>query len=254
MSIDKSFPKDMIPLGEEPFRFKCHPGVACFTKCCKNVDMLLYPYDILRLKNALGVDSQSFMRQHTTLAKGDNPYFPTVMLKLKEDEEKSCPFLSPDGCTVYHDRPSACRTYPLERAVDRTLERGRCKDYYFLTNHPYCLGHEEDNLYSVKEWLRNQRIDPYNLMNDLWAEVDTVFATNPWKGEGSGGQKQQLAFMVCFDIDGFRDFLLTNNLVKRFRLSKNQRRRIEKEDEELLKFGFEWLKLLFTGRSSLVKK
>ncbi len=254
MTVEKTFPEDMVPLGSESFRFECHPGVACFTKCCQNVDMHLYPYDVLRLKNALGIDSESFMRQYSNLVKGDNPYFPTVMLKLLDDEVKSCPFLSHEGCSVYDDRPSACRTYPLERAVDRNLERGRCKDYYFLTNHPYCMGHKEDKNYTVKEWLRNQKIDAFNLMNDLWAEVDTVFATNPWKGEGSGGSKQQLAFMVCYDIDGFREFINTNNLLKRFRLSKNQRRRIESEDEELLKFGFEWLKLLFTGRSSIIQK
>ncbi len=254
MSVDKSFPEDMVPLGADPFQFKCHPGVDCFTVCCKKVDLLLYPYDVLRLRNALAIDSQTFLRNHTSLVKGENPYFPSVMLKLQENDENSCPFLIDDGCSVYADRPSACRTYPLERAVDRSPERGRPKDFYFMTNHSYCLGHKEENLYSVKEWLRNQRIDSYNLMNDLWAEVDTIFASNPWKGEGSGGEKQQLAFMVCYDIDGFRHFFNSKDMAKRFRLSKNQRRRMENEDEELQKFGFEWLKLLFTGKSSLVTK
>ncbi len=254
MVAEKTFPEDMVPLGDDPFQFKCHAGVLCFTKCCQNVDMFLYPYDVLRLKNALGIDSETFMRKYTHLVKGDNPYFPSVMLKLLEDSSKSCPFLMKEGCSVYSNRPSSCRTYPLERAVDRTPKRGRSKDFYFITNHPYCLGHNEENYFTVKEWNRNQKINSFNLMNDLWAEVDTVFASNPWKGEGSGGSKQQLAFMVCYNIDGFREFTVANTLLKRFRLSKNQRRGIESDDDELLKFGFEWLKLLFTGRSSLVQK
>ena len=34
-------------LVEDKFRFDCHPGVPCFTRCCKDADMYLYPYDII---------------------------------------------------------------------------------------------------------------------------------------------------------------------------------------------------------------
>lgn len=253
IEMEKKFPEGMVPLGKEKFQFSCHEKVACFTKCCKNVDMLLFPYDVLRLKIALKIDSGEVMRKYTRVVKGDNPYFPSVMLKLKE-ENSWCPFLAHSGCSVYDDRPSSCRTYPLERAVDRTLSSAGSKSYYFLTNHDYCLGHKEDDYFLVKEWVRNQKIDQFNLMNDLWTEVDTLFATNPWRGEGSGGERQRLAFMVCYNIDQFRDFMIQNSILKQFRLSKDQRRRIEKEDSELLKFGFEWLKCIFSGKSSLIQK
>jgi Fe-S-cluster containining protein len=252
MTEDKSFPEGMVPLGDAGFRFLCHPGVSCFTVCCRNVDLDLYPYDIIRLKNSLGMDSETFMRTHTELKQGGNPYFPTVKLKLEETPEgASCPFLGTQGCTVYQDRPTACRTYPLERAVDRTAQRGRTDDFYFLTNHSYCKGHEEEHHFSVKQWLRNQRLDEYNLMNDRWAEVDTLFATNPWKGEGSGGQNQQLAFMVCYDIDGFHSFVMENRLLEQFSLQRDQKKRMNRLDEELLKFGFDWLKLILGAPSPL---
>ena len=253
MKNKKEFPENMVPLGDESFTFSCHPGVACYMFCCRNVDMLLFPFDILRLKNCLGISSEEFMRDHTRLDKGSHPYFPTVMLKLDETTQ-ACPFLGDDGCTVYDDRPSSCRTYPLERAVDRDPGAGDEKDFYFLTGHSYCLGHKEDKIFSVKEWIRNQRLYDYNLMNDLWAEVDTLFATNPWKGEGVGGPRQQLAFMVCYNIDGFREFLNDHKLIQRFQVSKDLKRRIQKEESELLKFGFDWLKLMLGGRSSLVAK
>ena len=86
--LQKEFPEGMVPLGDSEFQFECHPGVACFTFCCRNVDMILYPYDIIRLKRALGIDSESFMRMHTVLVKGDNPFFPTVKLKLTTDEKQ----------------------------------------------------------------------------------------------------------------------------------------------------------------------
>jgi hypothetical protein len=166
----------------------------------------------------------------------------------------ACPFLADTGCSVYQDRPSACRTYPLERAVDRCSVAGVVEEYYFLTNHPYCLGHGQENLQSVNSWIRNQKLLDYNTMNGLWAEMDTIFRQNPWKGEGAAGEKQQLAFMVCYNIDGFRRFADEQKLVKLFKLDKYFKRRIAKEDDELLKFGFEWLKLILTGKSSLERK
>ncbi|MDY6974018.1 MAG: YkgJ family cysteine cluster protein, partial [Thermodesulfobacteriota bacterium] len=38
-------------------QFNCTPGVACFTQCCQDVTIVLTPYDVLRLKNALGISS-----------------------------------------------------------------------------------------------------------------------------------------------------------------------------------------------------
>lgn len=254
MNSKKEFPEGMVPLGAGKFQFSCHAGVGCFMSCCKNVDMFLYPYDIVRLKRCLHIDSETFMRQHTRLVQGGHPYFPAVMLKLNVDEDKSCPFLKKGGCGVYHDRPSACRTYPLERAVDRSVARGRHKDYYFVTNHNYCLGHLEDNFYSVAQWSREQKLDEYNTMNDRWAEVDTIFANNPWKGEGSGGPKQQMAFMVCYDVDGFRALANREKIFEQFRLSREQKTGVQSDDATLLLFGFEWLKLFLTGKSSLERR
>lgn len=254
MKSKKDFPEGMRPLEKnEKFSFDCHSGVDCYMTCCRNVDMFLYPYDVLRLKQYLKIPSQEFMENYTTIVKGvSHPYFPAVMLRLVEEENKPCPFLTEEGCGVYVDRPSACRTYPLERGVDRSPEKGRDHEFYLMTSHAYCHGHEESREFTMKKWTRDQRLDDYNMMNDLWAEVDTVFSTNPWAGEGSGGPKQQVAFTVCYDIDNFRLMLAKHSLLDRFNIAKNQKRRIKESDTELLKFGFEWLKNFLGAPSSLV--
>lgn len=249
----KCFPDGMTPIGKDGFFFDCHPGVQCFTVCCKDVDMILYPYDVLMLKNCLGMDSAKFIREHTFLISGENPYFPTLKLKLRDNEEKSCPFLAENGCTVYDMRPSACRTYPLERAVDRSRVKGKAGEFYFLTDHPYCLGHREKKKHTVKSWIRNQRLLEYNSMNELWVELDTLFMTNPWKGEGTAGEKQQLAFMVCYNIDAFREFSVRHKLIKQFKIERNWKKSIYNDDTALMKFGFEWLKLILTGKSKVLR-
>lgn len=215
--------------------------------------MFLYPFDIVRLKEALELSSQEFMEQYCRLVQGANhPYFPSVMLRLREDDQKSCPFLGEGGCGVYQDRPSACRTYPLERGVDRSPQKGIPREFYLMTNHSYCLGHAEEKSFTVKKWVRDQRLDECNMMNDLWAEVDTVFAGNPWAGEGSGGSKQQVAFTACYDIDNFRVMAAKHELLERFVLSREQRRRINVSDSELLKFSFEWIKHFLGGATALL--
>ncbi len=235
----------MIPLGKSQFSFSCHPGVSCFMVCCRNVDMLMYPYDIIELKKCLGIRSDEFLEKYVQVVKGGNPFFPALMMKMSDDN--ACPFLGPEGCRVYEHRPFSCRMYPLERGVDRTPEKGRPEEFYFLTKHDYCKGHEEEQQWTVKEWLRNQKLLFHNAMSDTWTEMDTFFATNPWAGEGAAGPRQQLAFMVCYNIDGFRDYVNQHNLPADFKLSKSRIRDIETDDEALLSFGFDWLKMVLAN-------
>lgn len=249
---EKRFPEGMVPLGNSTFSFSCHPGVSCFMKCCSNVDMLLYPYDILGLKNALGIRSEQFLEQYARVAQGSNPFFPSLMMRMTE--ANACPFLGEKGCIVYDHRPLSCRMYPLERAVDRTPEKGRAGEFYFLTRHDYCMGHEEERRWTVKEWLRDQHLLFHNAMADQWAEMDTLFAHNPWAGEGAAGPKQLLAFMVCYNIDAFRDYVAQHNLLGRFKLSKGRIRSIESDDEALLTFGYDWLKMVLAGQPTLQPK
>jgi len=213
--------------------------------------MYLYPYDIIRLKNRLGLHSAEFMEKHTRLGKGSHPFFPAVLLNMNDNEDQDCPFLVESGCSVYPDRPSSCRTYPLERAVEKRAGCKRPVCHYFMTHHPYCKGHDEERVYSVRQWERDQRLFEFNLMNNLWAEVDAFFATNPWQGEGAAGPRQQLAFMVCYNIDEFRAYSVRHRLLDQFRLDRDRRRRINRDDADLLKFGFDWLQYALGGRCTL---
>jgi uncharacterized protein len=252
MKTEKKFPEGMVPLGKSRFTFGCHAGLSCYMTCCRNVDMLLYPYDIIQLKNKLNIRSDQFLEKYCRVVKGDNPYFPSVMMKM--NEVNACPFLGGEGCSVYEHRPSACRMYPLERAVDRSPEKGRPDEFYFLTDHDYCKGHGEDTEWSVKEWLRDQKLPFYNSMADQWAEIDTIFASNPWAGEGAAGPMQQLAFMICYNVDGFRDYVNHQNLLSQFKIAKARIRSIETDDEALLSFGFDWLKLLLANQPTLKRR
>jgi Fe-S-cluster containining protein len=102
---------------EDTFRFACHPGVSCFNKCCADVNIFLSPYDVLRMKRRLGMKSGDFLDKYTLMPVHKDMKTPVVVLRMNDDEDKSCPFLTEGGCGIYSDRPWPCRMYPLGLAA-----------------------------------------------------------------------------------------------------------------------------------------
>ncbi len=45
------------------FKFSCHRDIPCFNKCCGNVNIFLTPYDVLRMKNRLKMESGEFLEK-----------------------------------------------------------------------------------------------------------------------------------------------------------------------------------------------
>ena len=83
------------------FKFKCHPGVSCFTKCCRGINIILTPYDVILLKNRLGLSSEEFLAIYTEPHSMEKTDLPVVTLKLLDDGQKCCPFVRDDGGSVY---------------------------------------------------------------------------------------------------------------------------------------------------------
>lgn len=249
----KVLPSKATPIGEGTFRFDCHAGMECFTACCRDVDMYLYPYDIIRMKRRLGISSDEFLDKHTFSAVRDNPFFPSVMLRMAERPDKPCPFLSPEGCGIYEDRPSSCRTYPLERAVARGHLRGLPEDHYFVKRAPHCLGHQQEREWTVEEWIADQEVSPYNEMNDLWVDIDTIFRSNPWGDEDGATERLRMAFMACFNVDQFRRFVFGSTFLSRFDVPGERVEGMKNDDVELMRFGFDWVKFFLRGQPTLAR-
>jgi len=150
----------------ELFRFRCHEGLSCFTDCCRRLTLALTPYDTLRLKNRLGLASSVFLERYTTVEQHQDDIFPQVLLAMNDDSRANCPFVEPNrGCTVYPDRPGACRTYPLGRGVHRK-ESGDIHELWVLLNEPHCRGFDQGNSMSVASWVDDQELRAYNQAND----------------------------------------------------------------------------------------
>ena len=231
---------------DDTFQFSCHPGIACFNECCRDLNQFLTPYDICRLKSKLELTSQQFLERYTVCHIGPRTGLPVVSLKMLHEENLRCPFVSPQGCTVYEDRPGSCRTYPLGRIAVRKPEGRGCAESYFLIKEAHCLGFNESRQWTVREWKRNQQLSTHNEMNDLVMEVLSL--KNRSRKDRLTHSENDLFYMAFYDLDRFRDFALEKRLGEADPVREDVLEVIREDDVALLRFAMEWIKgALFGG-------
>lgn len=236
-------------LDNNTFSFACHPGLPCFTECCRDLRLVLTPYDILRLKNRLGLTSGNFLDQYTDVKAGEHNGFPAVLLKMQENERRTCPFVTATGCRLYEDRPGACRIYPIGRASSRTQGQDQAREFYFVVKETHCLGFNEPDQWTVENWGLDQGLKPYSFFNDLWTGIITR--------KGSLGpaenisKKMQMFFMACYNLDQFRRFVFESTFLGRFDVPEETVKRMKTDDEELLRLALQWLKFSLFGEKGL---
>ncbi len=235
---------DPVRLGPESrFNFKCHPGVKCFTTCCRGINIILTPYDIIRLKNRLGISSDEFLAVYTEPRLMEKTDLPVVTLKLLDDDARSCPFVRDDGCLVYRDRPTTCRYYPLGVASLSHKEDADGGAFYFFVNEPHCLGFEEDEPWTVARWRVDQGVDIHDDINAEWTDLVVRKRSFPpnmrWTDEA-----KRMFFLVSYNIDKFRDFVFGSSFLRRYEVDPATLEAIRSDETALLRFGMRWLKWL----------
>lgn len=234
---------------DSTFQFGCHKNISCFNKCCSDVNIFLTPYDIIRLKNHLKISSQEFLDRYTLVPIDENQNHPVVMLRMNPDEEKSCPFVGVEGCSVYEDRPWSCRMFPLGVASPKNAGENGEGEFYFLLEEPVCQGHKEATKWTVGEWIEDQQVDDYAQMGELFKEVSLHDYFKEKKQLTPA--KLEMFYTVCYNIDKFREFVFNSTLLKRFRVAPEDIEKMKEDDVELLKFGFKWLKLCLYGEKTM---
>ncbi len=238
--------EEMVPIDlENLMNFNCSFENECFNECCRDLNQALTPYDVLRLKNSLGISSQDFLKTYTSLHYGPESGLPVVEFKPNPGKGYECPFVTPKGCCVYQDRPASCRMYPLARAITRSRETGEISEYFALIEEPHCKGFGIKSSQKVKEWLKGQNVDKHNKENDKLMELISLKnQILPGKLEGAAADK---FYMALYDLDEFREQIFEKNLLDKFNISEDHKEKIKKDDEVLLNLGLEWVKYMLFG-------
>lgn len=225
---------------DSEFSFACHPGVSCFNACCADVNIFLTPYDIIRLKKRLGIDSSEFLSRYTLSPFDKNARYPIIMLKMNEDEKKTCPFVTSEGCSVYDDRPWPCRMYPLGLASPKDDPKNVDREFHFLLKEDVCKGHGEKTTQTVRQWLDDQGITEYNAMGEQFKQITLH------RFFDSGGrlspEQMEVFFTSCYNIDRFREYILETSFLDKFDVDEETVEKMRTDDVELLKFAYRWIR------------
>ena len=256
MSNEFSDPSPVTPIQpvqlgpDDSFQFRCRKGIACFNKCCQNIDIMLAPYDVLRLKKRLGVSAREFLDAYTHDFQMDGHGMPGLKLATKEGSP-ACVFLTPEGCGVYADRPSACRYYALGLLSMRKKDSPADEDSYFVVKEDHCLGHLEPKTQTVRDYRIEQGLEDYDAVNREWRQIVLKKrSSGPTVGKPSE-RSMELFFLASYDIDGFRAFVSSPGFEELFELEPEFKRELLEDDVKLLRFAFRFLKQALFGEMSI---
>ncbi len=247
---------------DSEFQFNCHKGVSCFNACCKNIDITLLPYDIVRLKRRAGLTSSQWVNRYTLPYPMDAHDMPGLKMATKPGANE-CVFLTESGCGVYTDRPSACRYYALGCMGVRRAARAEetaagaapaVEEIYFMVKESHCKGHYEPRSLTVSQYRQEQGLEKYDDMNREWRDIILKKrSSGPTVGKPSA-RSLQLFDMCSYDLDNFRKFITGDGFAEVFDLPPAERRALLADEDQLLLFAFRFLKQVLFGELSLALK
>jgi Fe-S-cluster containining protein len=235
----------------ESFLFACNERVPCFNRCCSELTMPLAPYDVLRLRRNLeGMDSDSFLKQFTSVQLYPDTGFPLPLMKMLDGPDELCPFVTPAGCSVYEDRPAACRTYPLGRGAKPGPD-GTVHERFFLVREDHCHGFDAGRRWTAREWLADQELEPYNHSNDRYMRL---MAKVKSAGEPVSERMATMCLLAFFQLDRFKGFMESMGLLDKVDIADERRMAVLDDEEARLDFAFDWIELILCGSAEGLKK
>jgi Fe-S-cluster containining protein len=235
------------------FRFRCHKGIACFNKCCENIDILLTPWDVVRMARRFGITTREAIDRYTVDFQMDGQGMPGLKLARRESAA-ACVHLTPEGCGIYSDRPAACRYYALGTVAMRKKDAGTFEDTYFVVKEAHCLGHEEPHEQTIDEYRREQGVVPYDEANREWREIVLKKrSSGPTVGKPPA-RTFELFFLASYDLDGFRAFVLSERFASVFEVDPHTLEAVAGDDRACLSFAMRFLRQALFGEMTIEPK
>lgn len=236
--------------GSHVIQFSCQKGIGCWNACCSNIDISLTPYDLLRLKKRLGLSSAELLTKYTVPYELEKDDIAGVKFRTVEGGT-ACQFMTPEGCSVYEDRPTACRYYPVALVSMRKEGEAFDSASYALVKEDHCKGHEVARSLSIDDYRKEQGVVDYDDLARGWRQlILKKKSSGPSVGKPSL-KSRQLFFMACYNHDQFRAFVASDAFGELFALAREEREKIVGDDVELMQFGFRFLRQVLFGEDSI---
>ena len=207
------------------------------------LELALTPYDVLRLRQATGLSSGQLLENYILVEQDAGEPFPRLYLTMVDDGRASCVFVAKEGCTVYAHRPSACRAYPLGRAVMRG-DNGTMKEHFVLMQEGHCEGFNELVQQNAQDYSIDQELTTYNHFNDAVAMILQHEAIR--RGYIPSAKQIDLFILCLYNIDTFRAMLVNGRLAP-LTCNPAEKEVLQDDDEKLLLFAVDWLQQQLFG-------
>lgn len=228
---------------EQTFRFSCHPGISCFNRCCHDLALPLTPYDVMRLCAHLGMDGETFLARYAAVRTFPETGFPLPFLIMDDVDGAPCPFVGPEGCTVYADRPGACRSYPLGRGT--RMGRDGIEERHYLVREEHCRGFAAGPLWTPPGWQKSQGLETYNASNDRYMWLMTMVQAS---GRPLEASLSHLALLCLYQLEAFRGIIREKKLLAHVEMDARRACAVLTDSAATLEFGLDWLELVIFGR------
>jgi uncharacterized protein len=224
---------------DEEFHFHCRPDLACFNSCCRDKRLTLFPYDVLRLKRALGISSEIFLAERAELELDPESGWPLLRIRLAE--EGRCPFVTESGCAVYAERPTCCRIFPLARAVAAGADGATLREVFLASEAPSCLGWREPEAQTItiRSWIEEQGLEDYQQANNTFQRI--LLHPNRPRTTLLSPRQVHAVILAQYNLDVFCETASKPGFAERFGLSENDVAEDLGSDEALLRLGTRWL-------------
>jgi len=202
------------------------------------------------MKNRLGISSGEFLDRYTYTHTDEKTSHPFAVLKMTDDEGK-CPFVTDEGCSIYEDRPSNCKYYPVGQGLMmKGREKGTAEEeFYFFIRDPNCLGYQEGKEWTIETWRIDQGVDIYDEMNREWKEIQ--LRRNASGQPQLDSKKQGMLYIASYDIDRFKRFIFESRFLDSFDIDKEEVKKMKTDEIALMKFGFKYLKYILMLEETL---
>jgi uncharacterized protein len=231
---------------DDSFDFRCGNDLECFNKCCRDINLFLTPYDIVRIKRRLNVPSYEFLKTYTFPLFPEEIGHPVILMKMMPDESRRCPFVGSEGCMIYEDRPWSCRSFPLEPLADALPAR------FEIVKRDFCLGFGGGRRNAVRRWRDTQNMAHYEEINNEWKKVthhEKFTSRNILEGH-----LRDMFFLGSYNIDEFRELVFKGDFLEFFDVDTKVLKKIKANETELLKFSFRWLRHVLFGDDTLKRR
>ncbi|MDA8186962.1 MAG: YkgJ family cysteine cluster protein [Dehalococcoidales bacterium] len=231
-----------IPFLAQGDEFKWSGCTMCGL-CCFDIDILLNPYDILRLRRHLScTTSDLIQRGLVEIFPGGNSGLPLAMIKFRKVDKKTslCPFLAPvvDGeklreltkgkekpspedleaaripkrlaCGIYSARPAVCRSSPLGRMSVRSKDGEGTRNLFYQPPTAFCPACQGEGRVKGAKWIEDNGVQPYWDASERFQNIfSTLFENGLVLKEGGDRAVAilwNLAAGILYDFDSL-DFV-----------------------------------------------